>query len=187
MRYAALIAVFLLALCGLTFAANINIDGLPAASSAAGADLIECEQSGTNRKCTLTQATNLTSVATACPASAAQQGSITLAGARPITTNSGASYTPASTNNYDCGNVVVLTNGSATTVTLPQAGTGGFVQGNLWFVRYCFVASTTISTAAVSKFQPGAATTLSLAAKSCVDLQTDGVDYWYQQILSAFQ
>lgn len=38
-------------------AANVNIDGLPAASSAAGADLLECEQAGTNRKCTASQIT----------------------------------------------------------------------------------------------------------------------------------
>lgn len=36
-------------------AANVNIDGLPAASSVAGTDLFECEQSGTNRRCTSAQ------------------------------------------------------------------------------------------------------------------------------------
>jgi hypothetical protein len=34
------------------FAANVNIDALPAASSVATGDLFECEQGGTNRKCT---------------------------------------------------------------------------------------------------------------------------------------
>jgi hypothetical protein len=36
-------------------AANVNIDGLPAASSVGGTDLYECEQSGTNNKCTPAQ------------------------------------------------------------------------------------------------------------------------------------
>lgn len=34
------------------FAANVNIDGLPAANPVAGTDLFECEQGGINRKCT---------------------------------------------------------------------------------------------------------------------------------------
>jgi hypothetical protein len=38
-----------------TLAANVNIDGLPAASSVAGTDLYECEQGGINRKCTPAQ------------------------------------------------------------------------------------------------------------------------------------
>ena len=37
-------------------AANVNIDGLPAAASVAGTDLLECEQGLTNRKCTAAQA-----------------------------------------------------------------------------------------------------------------------------------
>jgi hypothetical protein len=39
-----------------SFAANVNIDGLPAAASVGGTDLLECEQGGTNRKCTAAQA-----------------------------------------------------------------------------------------------------------------------------------
>ena len=38
-----------------SLAANVNIDGLPAASSVAGANLFECLQSGSNRKCTAAQ------------------------------------------------------------------------------------------------------------------------------------
>lgn len=38
-----------------SFAADVNIDGLPAASSVGASDLLECEQSGTNRKCTPAQ------------------------------------------------------------------------------------------------------------------------------------
>lgn len=37
------------------FAVNVNIDGLPAATSAGGTDLLECEQAGTNNKCTAAQ------------------------------------------------------------------------------------------------------------------------------------
>ena len=36
-------------------AANVNIDALPAAGSVARTDLLECEQGGTNRKCTAAQ------------------------------------------------------------------------------------------------------------------------------------
>jgi hypothetical protein len=44
-----------LAFAPAAYAANVNIDGLPAAASVAGANLLECEQSGTNNKCTATQ------------------------------------------------------------------------------------------------------------------------------------
>lgn len=37
------------------FAVNVNIDGLPAAASAGGTDLLECEQGGVNNKCTAAQ------------------------------------------------------------------------------------------------------------------------------------
>lgn len=37
------------------YAANVNIDALPAASSVGGTDLLECEQGGVNNKCTAAQ------------------------------------------------------------------------------------------------------------------------------------
>lgn len=44
-----------LALAAPALAANVNIDGLPAAASVGGTDLYECEQAGTNNKCTPAQ------------------------------------------------------------------------------------------------------------------------------------
>lgn len=51
-----LLSLFLLiAAASPAFAANVNIDGLPAATSVIGANLWECEQGGVNNKCTATQ------------------------------------------------------------------------------------------------------------------------------------
>lgn len=50
-----IIALAWLTFCGFANAANIDIPGLPAASSVTGTDLFECSQAGTSRKCTATQ------------------------------------------------------------------------------------------------------------------------------------
>lgn len=46
------IALLWIGMAAPALAANVNIDGLPAASSVTGADLFECEQSGINNNCT---------------------------------------------------------------------------------------------------------------------------------------
>lgn len=60
-------------------AANVNIDALPAAASVGGTDLLECEQAGTNRKCTAAQTAAYVYGLMSADATAAAGGAITLA------------------------------------------------------------------------------------------------------------
>lgn len=69
----------LFALAAPAYAANVNIDALPAAGSVAGADLLECEQTGTNRKCTATQTAAFVYGLMSGDATAAGGGAVTFA------------------------------------------------------------------------------------------------------------
>jgi len=60
-------------------AANVNIDALPAAAGFNGIDLLECEQSGTNRKCTGAQTAAFTYLLMGGDATANTVGSVTFA------------------------------------------------------------------------------------------------------------
>jgi hypothetical protein len=60
-------------------AANVNIDGLPAAGSVAGANLFECEQGGVNRQCTGTQIAAFIYGLMSADATATGGGALTLA------------------------------------------------------------------------------------------------------------
>lgn len=81
------IASFWLALAAPALAANVNIDGLPAAASVAGTDLLECEQGGTNNKCTAAQAAAYIYGLMSGDATVGPTGAITLA---TVNSNTGA-------------------------------------------------------------------------------------------------
>lgn len=66
-------------LAGPALAANVNIDGLPAAASVAGANLFECEQGGVNRQCTGTQMAAFVYGLMSGDATAAAGGAVTFA------------------------------------------------------------------------------------------------------------
>ena len=72
-------AVWIALLVQPSFAANVNIDGLPAAASVGGTDLLECEQSGTNRKCTAAQTAAYVYGLMSGDATAAGGGAVTFA------------------------------------------------------------------------------------------------------------
>jgi hypothetical protein len=77
LTFAALLAW--LAFAPAAFAANVNIDGLPAAASVTGANLFECEQSGTNRQCTAAQMAAYVYGLTSADATISGTGAVTFA------------------------------------------------------------------------------------------------------------
>jgi len=67
------------------------------------------------------------SITTACPAGlSGATGAVTATGAIPTNAQTGTSYAVAA---GDCGKLLTFSNASATSVTLPQAGTTGFLSG----------------------------------------------------------
>lgn len=147
---------------GPVLAANVNIDALPAASSVAGTDLLECEQSGTNRKCTAAQtATYINSLVTSTAVPSVQ---------------SGTNYAFQGT---DITKIIYLSNASNQIPTIAQAGTGSFTTG--WYATACNIAAGTQTITPTTSTIAGAATYVlpagSAAAPKCIGLISDGTNY----------
>jgi hypothetical protein len=77
--------------------------------------------------------------------------------------------------NADCGNLVKLSNASAQTPTLAQAGTGGnFPAG--WFADVCNIGAGTQTLTPATSTIDGAAS-LAIAQKQCFRVVSDGTNY----------
>lgn len=143
-----LIIVLLWFVPTLAYAANVNIDGLSAASSVAGADLFECEQSSINHKCTATQAAAfIYGLAT---------GDCTISGIGAIVCTK--------TNGVAFGALATITPGTgvATLLANPSSGTGAPLGGTA-----PTMSSPTINTAATFGFITG--------STQCLHVNTSGV------------
>lgn len=143
-------------------AANVNIDGLPAASSANTTDLYECEQSGVNNQCTGAQLKTL----------------INTSGVDARTT------TTEAINNSDQNKLVTFSNTSPVACTIAQAGTGGnFAAGWAASLKNINTGTVTCTAAGTSLFFDHSATgssTITLATGAGKDLYTDGANYYTQ-------
>ena len=110
-----------IALLAPALAANVNIDALPAAGSVAGTDLLECEQTGTNRKCTAAQTAAYVYGLMSGDATAAGGGAVTFA---TVNANVG-SFGSAS----NCVSLTVNAKGLITAASQTAcAPTGGAIQ-----------------------------------------------------------
>lgn len=107
-------------------AANVNIDGLPAATSVAGTDLNECEQGGINRKCTPAQMAAYVYGLTSADATISGTGAVTLA-----TVNSNVGSFGSATNcvSFTTNGKGLITAASATTCTPGIASVTGLGTG----------------------------------------------------------
>lgn len=110
-----------IALLAPALAANVNIDALPAAGSVAGTDLLECEQTGINRKCTAAQTAAYVYGLMSGDATAAGGGAVTFA---TVNANVG-SFGSAS----NCVSLTVNAKGLITAASQTAcAPTGGAIQ-----------------------------------------------------------
>lgn len=100
-----------------TFAQNVNIDGLIAATSVAGTDLYECEQSGVNHKCTPVQLSAFIFGTVSGDLTCAPGGSCTL-----TTVNSNVGTFGSSTN---CPTLTVNAKGLITAASQTACAGGG--------------------------------------------------------------
>lgn len=107
-------------------AANVNIDGLPAASSVQGANLFECEQSGVNRKCTGTQISTYNYGLMSGDATASGAGAVTLA---TVNANVGAFGDATHCVTFTTNAKGLITAASATTCTPAIASVTGLGTG----------------------------------------------------------
>lgn len=101
----------------LSYAVNVNIDGLVAATSVVGADLFECEQSSVNHKCTSTQ------VAAYIYGLATGDCVISGVGAVICTKTSGVAFTSAATTAIGTSGATIPLLSTANTWTLGQTFT----------------------------------------------------------------
>lgn len=147
-----------LSLLAPALAANVNIDALPAASSSAGADLVECEQGGTNRKCTVDQVKAYTNTSAV----------------RATTT------TTEPLSNSDQNKLVTFSNAGAVAASIAQAGSGGnFAAG--WVVSLRNLGAGTVTLTATTSFIDTAGNfTVVLTTGQGVDLYSDGTNYFTQ-------
>jgi hypothetical protein len=117
----------------------------------------------------------VTSIATGCQATG---GTITTTGtistAETVNLQTGANYAIA---NSDCGKLLNLSNASAQTPTIAQAGIGGnFSSG--WFAEVCNIAAGTQTiTPTISTIGPSAAASYALVQNACIKIVSDGSNY----------
>lgn len=147
-------------IAGSAFAANVNIDGLSAASSVAGSDLFECEQgyttpgTGTNRKCTADQVKTYASTSAV----------------RATTTTTEAMA------DSDRGKMVTTSNASPVAVSIAQAGSGGnFAAGWAGTLKNlgAGIATLTPTTSTID-----GASNLRLMPGQGIDIYSDGTNYF---------
>jgi hypothetical protein len=161
---------------GPAFAANVNIDGLPAASGVNSTDLLECEQSGANNKCTAAQlqtfVSPVSSVSGSCGITVSPTTGATVASGTVTARNNTATTDTLVTG--DCGTVVTESNASPVAVAIAQAGTTGFASGYYVTVKNKGAGLVTI-TPTTSTIDGNA--TLTLKQNQSVDLYSDGANY----------
>jgi len=116
----------------------------------------------------------VTSIATACPTSAATAGDVTVTGSEPVNAQSGTTYTILGS---DCGKLLTLNNGSAVAVALPQAGTAGFPAGFFMTVQNRGAGLVTI-TPATSTINGSA--TITIPTGASIGVVGDGANYFAQ-------
>jgi hypothetical protein len=108
------------------FAANVNIDGLPAATSVAGADLLECEQSGVNNKCTSAQMAAYVYGLMSGDATAGGTGAVTL---KTVNSNVGSFGSASQCTAFTTNGKGLITAASAVTCTPAIASLTGLGTG----------------------------------------------------------
>jgi hypothetical protein len=157
------------------YAANVNIDGLPAASSVGTGDLVECEQSAVNHKCTVDQLKafigggTVTSIATSCGVSG---GPITTTGT--ISGSIAQRNTTATTDTItssDCGLAVTENNASPVAVAITTAG---FSINNYFTVKNLGAG---LATYTPSSGTIDGAATVACKQNQSADLYFDGTNY----------
>lgn len=121
----------------------------------------------------------VTSLSTSCPAQTGQPltGVVTLPfGVGPVTRNpvAGASDTLLAA---DCGQTIEYTSGSAIAVTVPQAGSAGFLSGFVVSVTMKSGSGTATFTTTTSVFSNTNAVTFTLIAGQSATLQSDGTNW----------
>lgn len=176
------------ALLSPALAANVNIDALPAAASVGGTDLLECEQSGTNRQCTAAQTAAYVYGLMSGDATTSGTGTITFATVNAnvgsfgsatncvaLTVNAKGLITAASATTCTpaVGSITGLGTGVATWLATPSSAnlaaavTGETGSGALVFGTAPTISSPTINTAATFGFITG--------STQCLTVDTSGV------------
>lgn len=115
-----------LALAIPALAVNVNIDGLPAATSVAGTDLLECEQGGVNNKCTPAQAAAYVYGLMSGDATASGTGGVTLA---TVNANVGSFGSATTCTAFTTNGKGLITAASAVTCTPAIASVTGLGTG----------------------------------------------------------
>lgn len=136
-----------LAFAPAAFAANVNIDGLPAAGSVAGTNLFECEQSGTNRQCTAAQMAAYVYGLTSADATISGTGAVTLA---TVNANVGSFGSATNCVTFTTNAKGLITAASQTTCTPALASITGFGTG----VASALAAALNSSTGAIGALTP---------------------------------
>lgn len=119
----------------------------------------------------------VSSITTACPAGlSGVSGPVTITGAVPANEQTGTTYTVQAT---DCGKLLTFNNASAVAVTLPQAGTSGFLSGFFLAGVQNLGAGAVTITPTTSTINGSASLTLA-SRQSITGLVGDGTNYFAQ-------
>lgn len=121
----------------------------------------------------------VTSLSTSCPAQTGQPltGAVTLPfGTGPVARNPVAGATDTLLAG-DCGQTIEYTDASSIAVTVPQAGTTGFLSGYVVSVTMKSGSGTATFTTTTSVFSNTAAATFTLTAGQSATLQSDGTNW----------
>ena len=114
------------------------------------------------------------SIATSCPTSMSQTGAAVITGTIPINAQTGTTYTVVA---GDCGKVITFNNASPVAVTLPQAGTSGFLTGT-FFVRFQNLGAGTVTITPTTSTINGAASVSLAQGQSFENVVSDGTNYY---------
>src|SRR5208337_1852374 len=114
----------------------------------------------------------VSSVSTACPAAGPYTNGVTLAGAITENAQTGTSYTIQAS---DCGKLLTFNNASAVAITLPQAGTTGFLAG-FYLAGVQNLGTGTVAITPSTSTVNGAAT-LTLTQGQSASIVSDGTNY----------
>src|SRR5208337_825127 len=114
----------------------------------------------------------VSSVSTACPAAGPYTNGVTLAGAITENAQTGTSYTIQAS---DCGKLLTFNNASAVAITLPQAGTTGFLAG-FYLAGVQNLGAGTVAITPSTSTVNGAAT-LTLTQGQSASIVSDGTNY----------
>lgn len=92
---------------------------------------------------------------------------------------SGTTYTFVA---RDCSKFITFSNAAAVAVTLPQAGTGGFLQGCFFDVKNIGAGTATITptTSKIIGASNAGSTSLALPTLSSAHITNDGTDYYWK-------